>query len=155
VFTGLDYLNGNTVSINADGGALPPQVVANGSITLPYPASKVTAGLGFQCQLQTMPLDTGEPTIQGKRKKVAALTVKCNNTRGIKAGRTWGSLVPIKQLNPAVVLGQPMPLLTGDARITMDPLWDVPGQICLQIDDPVPATVIGVVPEIIIGDTGK
>lgn len=152
-FYGLDYLEGQTVSILADGGVVTPQVVTNGKIVLANPASKVTVGLPFTAQLQTMYLDVGGgETVQGKRKKIAALTVRCVDTRGIYAGRTFSTLVPIKQLNAAVVLGQPVPLLTGDERIVMDPLWDVPGQICLQVTDPLPATVLGVIPEVVIGD---
>lgn len=152
-FLGLDYLNGKTVSINADGAVITPQVVVNGAITLPQAASKVTAGLGFQWQFQTMPLDTGEPTVQGKRKKIGALNLKFKETRGVQAGRTFSTLVQMKDLTAPNQLGQPIPLITGDARVIMDPLWDVPGQICLQGNDPVPATILGVIPEIVIGDT--
>jgi hypothetical protein len=151
-FFGLDYLEGQTVSILADGGVVEQQVVTNGKIVLANPASKVTVGLPFTAQLQTMYLDVGEPTIQGKRKKINALTVRAVESRGLSAGRTWSTLVPIKQMNPTVALGQPVPLVTGDERIVMDPLWDVPGQICLQLSDPLPATVLGVIPEITIGD---
>ena len=153
-FYGLDYLIGQTVSINADGGVVTPQVVASdGSITLSSPATKVTAGLGFQCQGQTMPLDVGEPTIQGKRKKIAALNFKFANTRGVKAGRTLSTLMPLKDMNITVPIGSPIPLITGDDRIVMDPLWDVPGQLWFQVDDPLPATVLGVIPEVVVGDT--
>jgi hypothetical protein len=153
-FFGLDYLVGQTVSINADGGVVTPQVVASdGSITLASPATKVTAGLGFQCQGQTMPLDVGEPTIQGKRKKIAALNFKFSETRGIKAGRTLRTLMPLKDMNINVPIGSPIPLITGDDRIVMDPLWDVPGQLWFQVDDPLPATVLGVIPEVVVGDT--
>jgi hypothetical protein len=51
-------------------------------------------------------------------------------------------------------MGFSVKLVTADERIVMDPLWDVPGQICLQIDDPLPATILGVIPEVAIGDTG-
>jgi hypothetical protein len=153
-FFGLDYLVGQTVSINADGGVVTPQVVASdGSITLASPATKVTAGLGYQCQGQTMPLDVGEPTIQGKRKKIAALNFKFAETRGIKAGRTLQTLMPLKDMNITVPIGSPIPLITGDDRIVMDPLWDVPGQLWFQVDDPLPATVLGVIPEVVVGDT--
>jgi hypothetical protein len=154
-FTGLDYLNGQTVSILADGSVIAPQVVSGGVITLAQPATKVVAGLAFQAQLQTMYLDVGEPTIQGKRKKINALTVRAANTRGLKAGRTFATVIPIKQLTETIPLNGVIPLLTGDARIVMDPLWDVPGQICIQVDDPLPATVLGVIPEITQGDTAK
>jgi hypothetical protein len=152
VFSGLDYLNGQTVSILADGGVVAPQQVVNNTITLAKPASKVLAGLPFTAQLQTMPLDTGEPTIQGKRKKVAALTIRARETRGLEAGRTFATTVPLKELTSSVTLNQSIPLITGDERVVMDPLWDVPGQICVVQKQPLPATVLGVIPEIVVGD---
>jgi hypothetical protein len=104
-----------------------------------------------------MPLDVGQEvnTIQGKRKKVGALTVRVKESRGLKAGRTFSTLTPIKELNRVTLMGLPVALITADERIVMDPLWDVPGQICLQIDDPLPATVLGVIPEVVIGDSAK
>lgn len=157
VLHGLDHLEGQEVSVLADGGVVVGMTVQGGSITLPQPASKVVVGLGFQAQLQTMYLDLGQEanTIQGKRKKVAALTVRARDSRGLKAGRTFAHLTPIKEMNRTTIMGQPQPLITADERIIMDPLWDVPGQICLQVDDPLPVTVLGVIPEVIIGDTPK
>ena len=104
-----------------------------------------------------MYLDLGQETntVQGKRKKINALTVRVKDSRGIKAGRTFNTVTPIKELNRLTVMGQPIQLVTADERIVMDPLWDVPGQICLQVDDPVPSTVLGVIPEITVGDTAK
>ena len=153
---GLDHLEGQAVSVLADGGVVNGLTVQGGSITLPAPATKVVVGLGFQAQLQTMPLDLGNEinTVQGKRKKVAALTVRVKDSRGLKAGRTFGTVTPIKELNRTTMMGLAIPLITADERIVMDPLWDVPGQICLQVDDPLPSTVLGVVPEIVIGDSG-
>lgn len=150
---GLDYLDGKTVGIVADGVVQPPQVVTNGQITLEVPASQVLVGLPYQRQLQTLYLDAGEPTIQGKRKKVSAATVRALNTRGVKAGRTWQTLVALPNWNGAAPSGQPMPLYTGDQRMLLDPLYDTGGQICLQVDDPVPCQILGVIPEVEIGDT--
>jgi hypothetical protein len=153
-FFGLDYLIGQTVSINADGGVVTPQVVAaDGSITLAQPATKVTAGLAFICQGQTMPLDVGEPTVQGKRKKIAAVTFKVANSRGLQVGRTPTTIIGLKEMNNMVPFGEAIPLITGDERIVVDPLYDVLGQYFFQVTDPVPCTVLGVVPEVVIGDT--
>lgn len=156
-FFGLDHLEGQQVSVLADGGVVNGLTVQGGSVTLPQPATKVIAGLGFQAQLQTMYLDIGQEanTVQGKRKKVGALTVRAKDSRGLKAGRTFSTLVPIKEMNRVTLMGNAQKLVTADERIIMDPLWDVPGQICLQVDDPLPATVLGVIPEITVGDTAK
>jgi hypothetical protein len=152
-FFGLDYLIGQTVSILADGGVAAQQVVAaDGSITIASPATKVTAGLGFQCQAQTMPFDTGQPTIQGKRKKFGAINFKLANTRGLKVGRTLQTLIPMKDMNISVPLNTPIALVTGDARIVVDALWDVPGQVWVQLDDPLPASILGIIPAAVVGD---
>lgn len=158
VFYGLDFLEGESVSILADGGVVGPMTVSGGQITLPNPASLVTIGLGFQAQLQTMYLDPGSPdggTTQGKRKNISALTVRVVNTRGLSVGDTFASLVDVKELTPFVTLGNPIPLITWDERTVMPPGWDTPGQICIQQDNPLPATVIGVIPEINIGDDNR
>lgn len=152
VFSGLDHLNGQTVSILADGGVVTPQVVVAGAITLAQSATKVNVGLGFTAQLQTMYLDIGEPTIQGKRKKISALTMRVADTRGLYAGTTFETLVPNKELNQATILNRPSELITSDQRVIMDPSWNEFGQICIQITDPLPATILGVIPEITIGD---
>ena len=52
--TGLDHLNGATVSILADGSVQAQQVVAAGRITLQAPAARVTVGLPYVSQLQTL-----------------------------------------------------------------------------------------------------
>lgn len=157
VLYGLDHLEGQQVSVLADGGVVNGLVVENGSITLPNPATKVIVGLAFQAQLQTMPLDLGNEvnTVQGKRKKVSALTVRVKDSRAVKTGMTFGTVTPIKELNRVTQMGFPIKLITADERIIMDPLWDVPGQICIQVDDPLPTTVLGVIPEVVVGDGQK
>lgn len=154
---GLDHLEGRPVSVLADGGVVNDLVVQDGTITLPNPATKVIVGYSFQARLQTMYLDLGNEinSVQGKRKKVGALTVRVKDSRGTKAGRTFATVTPIKELNRTTLMGLPITLITSDERIIMDPLWDVPGQICIQVDDPLPATILGVIPEVVVGDTGK
>jgi hypothetical protein len=156
VVTGLGYLNGMTVGILADGNVMGQQVVSSGQVTLQIAASSVLVGLPYQCQLQTLYLDAGDGpqgTIQGKRKKIAAVTVRVRDTRGIKAGRTAATVVPVKEWNSTIPLGGPLPLVTGDQRIVLDQLYDTGGQMWIQVDDPVPATVLGCVPEVSIGDS--
>jgi hypothetical protein len=157
-YYGLDYLNGATVSILADGQVVPQQTVVNGSITLPFAATKATAGLPFQAQLQTMYLDAGEPTVQGKRKVIPRVTMRARESRGIKMGRTFPTILPVKQFNPTpsgqpITSVPPSPLVSVDVYYVMDPLWETAGQLCVQVDDPVPASVLGVIPEVVIGDT--
>jgi hypothetical protein len=152
---GLGHLNGQTVAILADGNVVTPQVVSGGAISLAQPASHVVVGLPYTCQLRTLAIDVGENTPggskQGQLKKVGAVTVLVKDSRGIKAGRTLNTLVPVKEWNSNVPLGGPLPLVTGQQRIIMDPAYDDQGQYWLTVSDPVPATVLGVVPEVTWG----
>jgi hypothetical protein len=131
-------------------------VPSNGIVPLQIAASSVVVGLGYQCQLQTLYLDAGDGpqgTVQGKRKKICAVTVRVRDTRGLKAGRTQATVTPVKEWNSTIPMGGPLPLVTGDQRVLLDQMYDTGGQMWLQVDDPVPATVLGVIPEISVGDS--
>jgi hypothetical protein len=43
-------------------------------------------------------------------------------------------------------------LVTGDMRLIIDPSYNVHGQICIRQDNPLPVTVLGVIPEVVVGD---
>lgn len=156
--TGVDHLLGATIVGLADGVPFTTTVSGNPpSFTVPTPAKVITFGLSYTPQLQTLQLDTGEPTSQGKRKKIPAVTVRVQDTLGLSIGKTFNSLVPMKDLvkgNLNVPSNTVVnDLFTGDARTILDPTWDVPGQYCIQQSNPWPATILGVIPEIVVGDT--
>lgn len=138
----------------------------NGIFTLAAPTpvgatgyTRVTVGLAFTPQLQTLAVDLGAPTVQGKRKKVSAVTARVRQTLGLSCGRTFATVQPMKDLlvgnvgtmSNAIVTD----LVTSDARIIVDPQYDVFGQYCFQQSNPYPATILGVIPEIEIGDSPK
>jgi hypothetical protein len=166
-FSGAQHLSGQAVTGVADGVVINFTMPASGTfvfgpggtpgLTDIASASIVTVGLAFLPQLQTLALDLGQPTVQGKRKKISAVTVRVDNALGLSIGRSFDTLVPMNDL----VLGQVgsasnalvTDLQTCDARTIVDPQWDVPGQYCLQQNNPYPASVLGLIPEIIMGDT--
>jgi len=153
IVTGLGYLNGLVVNACADGVAVIGLTVSGGQVTLPNPAFKATVGIPFTAQLQTLPLEPGEPTIQGKRKIVPAVTLKVKESRGLSVGRSFTTLVPIVESGPPILSSSG--LFTGDERATLDPYSEVLGQVCVQQTNPFPATVLGVVPEYDVGDSWK
>lgn len=153
--SGLDHLDGLEVCAVCDGVPQPPITVQAGSIPIPA-STKVVAGLPFTCQLQTLRLDVGDPTIQGKRKNIPAVTVRLNLTAPFyEVGPDFTHLVPAPQFQTNLPFTPPSQLFTGDQRINMLPSWNKEGQICIQQSDPVPITVLGVIPEVIVGDTAK
>jgi len=159
-FMGAQHLAGLTVTGLADGAVIDEFVMpADGSFSLAIPASRVVVGLPFTCRLQTLALDIGEPTVQGKRKKISAVTVRVQDTLGLTIGQTFDSVVDMKDLqlgNVGSATNEVVTnLVTGDARTIIDPLWSEPGQYCFQQTLPYPVTILGVMPEITVGDTAK
>lgn len=144
---GLRHLNGLTVKVFADCNVQADRIVVDGSITLAQPASKVVAGLGYSAQLQTLPLDIGEPTVQGKLKKIPAVTLKVVSTRGLAVGTRFGELSEIKDYEGM----SPIPLYTGNRRVNVAGEYTTGGQICIQQNYPLPATVLSVINEVVLG----
>jgi len=166
-FTGASQLAGATVTGLADGVVIPPFVMpVSGNFTLPdFPAthSTVTVGLGYNCDLQTLPLDIGEPTVQGKVKKISLVDVRVADTLGLSIGSSFNHLTAMKDLvvgnvssmltgQDAQVVGG---LVSGDARTFLDPTFTVPGQYCIRQSQPLPATILGVIPQFELGDPGS
>ena len=151
---GLDHLNGQTVAILADGNVQPQQVVVDGAVTLERAASALAIGLPYQSQLKTLSIDLGgQPTNQTKRMKVSAVNVRMQDARGLKVGHDFDdTVIAFKERNRSQQMGQAIDLITGDERVVMDSLWKTPGQIVVQQDDPLPCTVLALVPELQVGD---
>lgn len=172
-FSGAQHLAGLTVTGLATDNFGRVTVISafampgnqTGTFTLPAPVLpatgyvRVTLGIPYIPQLQTLALDLGEPTVQGKRKKITGVTLRCQNTLGLTIGRTFATssqkvmkdlvVGNVGSMTNQVVTG----LVTADARTIIDPLWDVPGQYCIQQPLPYPASILGVIPEIVVGDT--
>src|ERR1700761_3110111 len=168
VVNGLDVLAGQTVTGIANGQVITPRVVnALGQITLDQPASQVTVGLGFQAQLQSVYLDAGEPTVQGQRKKVGAVTarVEASGPFLIGSNQPDGSTVSPMQVAPiwsnltaaptgaiAPYPGSAVPLYTGDIRIPVQGGFQRPGQVAIQQDLPLPVQILAFISEAWEGD---
>ncbi len=143
----------------------PFAMPVSGSFNLPAPASpatgytRVTIGLAYTPRLQTLQLDTGEPTIQGKMKSIPAVTVRVHQTLGLSIGKTFDTLLPMKDLVRGNVGSatntRVTDLVTGDAMTRLDPSWTVPGQYCIEQPFPFPASILGVIPQVTPGDTAK
>lgn len=167
--TGLNHLEGQLVSILADGSVVTPQVVTNNSIILPSASSAIAIGEGFLCQLGTMYLEpAGQPTTtQGKRKLLQAVTVRIQDTRGISVGCNqkiastqsdsenviWTQMTEIKERNASQPPGTSIPLVTGDTvPQTVFGGWDKQAIVNIQQYYPLPATILAVIPLYSMGD---
>lgn len=160
-FSGAENLAGKVVTGVADGQVITPFTMpASGIFTLPIAASVVTVGIGYNCDLKTLPLDVGEPSVQGKVKKIPYVDIRVTKTQNLQIGPDFNNLTPMKDLVPGNVSSaltgqetQTVPSLTdGDARTFLSSAYTVPGQYCIRQNQPLPATILGVFPAVVQGD---
>lgn len=156
---GFEHLANTDVVGLADGVPFEATISASGTLTFADAKIFVTAGLAYTPDLQTLAIDTGNPTIQSKDKKIPAVTLRVQETLGLEIGSDFDHLVPMKDLvqgNVGSMSNEVVTdLVTGDARTILDSRYTVPGQYCIRQTKPWPATILGVIPEIEVGDTKK
>ena len=169
VVSGLNHLNGLTVTGLADGGVISPSVVTNGKITLPVAASAITVGLPFLPQLQSLYVEFASAgnTMQTKRKTIPSVGIRVHNTRGVSVGSNqpdastqpgnvnvpWTNMQEVKERDQLIPMGDPIPLFTGDYFKNIGSDWNVKGQIAFQQSFPLPMNVDCFVSYIDSGDT--
>ncbi|WP_432735923.1 hypothetical protein [Maridesulfovibrio sp. FT414] len=151
VFTGLDHLEGKTVSVLADGAVRPDVVVVNGSITLAAPARVVHAGLPFVSNMRTLRLEGGSMTggtAQGSMKRIAHVTVRLFQSLGLQVGYDGDHLERAPFRTSADKVGGAPSLFTGDYQVKFNRGYDRDGQIHIRQDQPLPMTVLALIPEV-------
>ncbi|WP_343684003.1 hypothetical protein [Asticcacaulis sp.] len=149
--SGLTHLEGETVSILADGAVHPQRVVTGGAITLEEPASVVAVGLPIQADIQTLPIVLEIDGLgQGRAKNVNRVYPRVSESSGIFAGPNFDNLREHKQ-RTIETYGQPPQLVSDEIEIVLDGEWQEGGQICIRQSDPLPVTIVSVSAEVSIG----
>jgi len=148
---GLNHLEGESVSILADGRSVSPTTVSNGAVTLATPASRIHAGLKYISDIETLDIEAPEGTIQGRPVKVSRVVVRRQNSYGMLAGPNKDELIIVKE--PDIVsTGEETNLVTGDREIVLRPTWKSNGRVLLRQQDPQPMTILAVIPDIEVGN---
>ncbi len=153
--SGLDYLEGQTVAILADGKVQPQQVVpTGGTITIPIQAAVITVGLPVSAQMETLPIDAGSPTIQGKYKRLTHCRVFVYNTRGLQVGPNTPEGPQLVEVNArwGEPWGSPPSMFTGQQLVHLPGTWDPYGSMWVEQNYPLPASVLGIEPWVSLGE---
>jgi len=149
--SGLWHLEGKSVAILADGSVQPSATVANGTITIPRAAGRILAGLAYSCDLETLNIEQGQPTLQSRYKRISEVVLRVKDSRGLSVGPTSDRLVDIKE-RAGENYGYPTLLATGDERVLIDPLWGSNGRVFVRQAYPLPATVVAIIPRLEVGE---
>lgn len=141
---GLSHLEGETVTVLADGAVHPDCTVASGQITLSREVEKAQIGLAVTAWLRPMRPEAGTSagTSQGRPRRTHRLTVGLHESLGLRVGATLDSadVVPFRLAGDA--MDSAPELFTGEkADIPFPGGWDRAGDIYVVNDQPLPFTV--------------
>ena len=150
--SGLDHLEGKTVSILGDGAVFPQQTVTDGCVVLETPVRKVVIGLPIHSVLQTLPLldqiDSGYGS--ARPKNINKCSLRVYRSSGIFAGQDEDHLREHKQRRDEKP-GSPPDMRSEEIEIVIDGRWDDGGQLTVVQDDPLPLTIVSITTEVSIG----
>ena len=145
--TGLLPLAGKTVSILADGGVLPEQVVStDGKLTLPLAVKKVIVGLPFISDLETLPVayqaQDGSYG-RGHMKNVNKVWIRVYRSSGIFVGPSFDNLAERKP-RQTEEYGEAPALVSDEVEVSIPPSWTKGGQLAIRQTYPLPLVVVGI-----------
>ena len=140
--TGLDYLDGMTVSVSRDGVLLPgPYVVHNGQITVDQvPAKNCIVGLPYAGMIQTFPFESADRSgaALGRKKLSFKLMLRMLNSLGGQYGSCFDDMRDIDYANP--IADEQRPLFNGVKELSWSDS-DTELSVCVQSTPGLPLTV--------------
>jgi hypothetical protein len=150
--TGLDHLEGMDVSVLADGNVVKGLTVESGSITIPDASTKVHVGLSYEPRVCTVAIDSADGNIRGASKSVSEVKVLVNATRGGWVGPKGNDDLLIEVKPRTVADGyDTIALREQELRVNISADWSEDGQVCIVQRDPLPMTILAIIPETDIG----
>lgn len=150
--SGLEHLWDMNVAVLADGNVISGKVVVDGQLTLDVAASKIVVGLPYTADLETLNLELAPQggTVQGQMKKIARVTVRAKDSRGLQVGLNQDVLQEVKQRS-SETLGTALQPFSGDWQVTIPSEWNRDGRVFVRQGYPLPATVLDLIPEVALG----
>jgi hypothetical protein len=149
--SGLDFLEGETVAVLADGSVHPNRVVTAGAIELQREASVVNVGLPFMATLKTMPIEAGaqDGIAQGKTQRINNLVMRLVDTgAGLFYGPDTATMDELHVRRTNDEMDNPVPLFTGDTEFKAFPgEYQQGAQITVQHRSPLPCTIVALMPQ--------
>jgi hypothetical protein len=144
--TGLNHLEGVSVTILADGAAHADKTVTGGTITLDRSASKIHIGYGYTSLVETLRMEAGaeDGIAQGKIKRIHGVTARFYQTVGAELGPDINNLDRLPFRDSSMSMNQAVPLFNGDKEISFPSGYDNDAKIVIRQTQPLPMTVLAI-----------
>lgn len=148
--TGLQHLEGEAISILANGATHADKTVSSAGVTFDFDITSGAIGFGYTSQMQTLRLEAGsvDGTSQGKPKRIHAVTLRLDETVGIEVGPDANNLDRIFFRDSSMDMDTAIPLFTGDKEIEFPGGYDDDAKIFVRQTQPLPMTVLAIYPRL-------
>ena len=118
VWSGLDHLEGQSVSIVADGQVVADQTVTGGQITLAEAASTIEIGLPYTHIVEPLPPSELGSAGGGRRVRLIEGIFRLQDTQSLRLDIGRGlSDIALRQLGEDEILDAPPPKVSGDISV--------------------------------------
>jgi len=146
--SGLYHLEGEDLSILANGATHAGKTVSGGGVTLDFSATTGAVGFGYTSEMQTLRLESGsqDGTSQGKPKRIHDITVRFHETVGAEVGSDSESADRIFFRDSSMNMDEAVPLFTGDKEIEFEGGFVDGDRIYVRQSQPLPMTVLALYP---------
>lgn len=155
LWTGLDHLDGDVVSIVADGEVVEPQTLVSGQVILTEAASKVEIGLSYTHIIEPLPPSELGNAGAGRRVRLVEGLFRLQDSQSLRLdiGRGLNDIA-LRQLGEGPILDEPPPKFSGDITVRAlgwqndrtKPLWRI------EQDVPLAFTLLSVTTQLKVND---
>lgn len=155
VWSGLDHLEGQAVSVVADGQIQSEKFVVGGTVTLDNAALSVEIGLPYTHMIEPLPPSAVGAAGGGRKVRLVQGLFRFQDTQALRldVGRGLKD-ISLRQIGDGPLLDAPPPLISGDVRVRAlgwlvdgtQPLWRI------EQDIPLAFTLLSVISEIKVND---
>lgn len=154
--SGLQHLEGEEISILADGAVLPKQVVTSGTVQLPNPAATIHFGLGYNSDAQLPRLEAGaaDGTALGKTRRTHRVGFLFHRSLNLLIGMDFKDMSRITFRTSSDQMNHAPKLYSGIMSETISADYDFENQIAWRQDQPLPSTILAVLPQMVTQDRG-
>jgi len=144
--TGLNHLEGETVSVLADGAAHADKTVTGGAIALDRSSTKVHVGYGYSSIVETLRMEAGaeDGVAQGKIKRIHGVTARFFKSVGAEIGPDLNNLDRLPFRDSSMSMDTAVPLFNGDKEIFFPSGYDNDARVVIRQNQPLPMTVLAI-----------
>ena len=150
VAKGLWHLEGEKVSVLADGSYLAGLVVENGQVAISPPAGKIIVGLPYTASAETLPLTLLSQRIEGKVRRPLDISFRVMETRGLSLGKSFNALYELRE-RTVEQFGETPFIQSGTLKDFFGTQWAYDTTVCFQQQYPLPVTILGLAVDLEVG----